>query len=55
MMNFVKNLWQSILNFFINNDKNERSPHVDEHVINVPREEMMNRISEIVKKARGDD
>ena len=55
MINFLKNVWQSIMNLFIKNEKTERSPHVDEHVINVPKEEMMKRISEIVKKAIEDD
>lgn len=54
-MNFFLNVWQSILHFLIKNGKNERSPYVDEQVINVPKEEMMKRIAEIVKKASEDD
>lgn len=33
MINFFLNVWQSIMNFFIKNGKNERSPYVDEQVI----------------------
>mgnify|MGYP005912203517 CR=1 FL=1 len=55
MIYFFLNVWQSIMNFFIKNGKNERSPYVDEQVINVPKEEMMKRIAEIVKKASEDD
>lgn len=57
MINLVLNIlvWQSIMNFFIKNGKNERSPYVDEQVIHVPKEEMIKRIAEIVKKASEDD
>lgn len=55
MIYFFLNVWQSIMNFFIKNGKNERSPYVDEQEINVPKEEMMKRIAEIVKKASEDD
>ena len=55
MINFFLNLWQSIFHFFIKNEKSEKSPHVDEHVINVPKSEMIKRISDIVKKANEDD
>ena len=55
MINFFLNVWQSIMNFFIKNGKNERSPYVEEQVIHVPKEEMMKRIAEVVKKASEDD
>lgn len=55
MINIFLNVIQSIMNLFIKNGKNERSPYVDEQVINVPKEQMMKRIAEIVKKASEDD
>lgn len=52
MMQFFQNLWQSIMNLFIKNEKNERAPYVDEEVCQISKKDMME--AEIIKKG-GDD
>ena len=40
---------------FRRKDNQSQSPYVNEEVVNVPKEEMVRRIAEVVKKASEDE